>query len=868
MDKGPGAANDTQALSIDDFTAALELDFITSNFVNNQQLDITSFGTGQDETSQNFQGIGSLEPLSVLGVESSHQQDAFAIGPAPTALGSQHVSMDFVERQPVNNANQFDEPGVFMFSEALGDGEPMGHLFGDEGNIIPSLQPSDTTTPPKIGTRFSSKSLRILKTWLANNNHHPYPTTEDMEILQRQTGLSRQQITNWLANTRRRTRFKVPPKRPPSPAITSSRTMPIDIPAGSSLSDTFQHLNPLQRWQVSPPEHEPASVSAIANAVSGFSSEGEDLGDRSLTDTIPTRSLYGQSSASSAGTSHSSRSSANSAYSHNSHTSLRSLEPLGKSAVKRRRRRALAKRPEAKGTGTLWQTSNTYQCTFCTETFKTKHNWQRHEKSLHLSLERWECAPTGATVPDAIGQPVCIFCSEANPNKEHLEKHNYQACRDRQPEDRTFYRKDHLQQHLKLVHDAKFLRWPMGDWKYESEIIRSRCGFCGHTMSSWTDRIDHLAEHFKDGKTMADWHGDWGFDDNVLNMVENSVQPYLIHMERNSPWPFTTKQGVPETPPNAYELIKLELEHFSAEHQNTKDEMPTNAELLYESCCVIFGCDSISFSKRPATSTQSWLRDLLMSSESIVQQARVRPMKNNARSRFTYLSINGKACIFEACGLEEQLQSYVEISKLIEPQISDDELQREACNIVERIEASSLNPSEFFTNFLFSLINGSPHWLAAFRHRTGLSPSEASNAVPPSSVSEGLLGSIAAEAGLEFSGANLSSGSTPDPTQVNASGGKTGDISKVYSTSSFFVNDDNCYRKLMKELTRFVTITTSPRNPNRRIPTDAELQHQARWISFEDDDPWNQTPADNPDWLRDFKREMGILDDDPGLSPS
>ncbi|KAJ0307909.1 hypothetical protein COL516b_003881 [Colletotrichum fioriniae] len=353
-------------------------------------------------------------------------------------------------------------------------------------------------------------------------------------------------------------------------------------------------------------------------------------------------------------------------------------------------------------------------------------------------------------------------------------------------------------------------------------------------MSSWTDRIDHLAEHFKDGKTMADWHGDWGFDDNVLNMVENSVQPYLIHMERNSPWPFTTKQGVPETPPNAYELIKLELEHFSAEHQNTKDEIPTNAELLYESCCVIFGCDSISFSKRPATSTQSWLRDLLMSSESIVQQARVRPMKNNARARFTYLSINGKACIFEACGLEEQLQSYVEISKLIEPQISDEELQREACNIVDRIEASSPNPSEIFTNFLFSIINGSSHWLAAFRHRTGLSPSEASNAIPPSNVSEAVLGSIAAEAGLEFSGANLSSGSTPDPIQMNAAGSKTGDISKVYSTSSFFVNDDNCYRKLMKELTRFVTITTSPRNPNRRIPTDAELQHQARWISFEE----------------------------------
>lgn len=24
------------------------------------------------------------------------------------------------------------------------------------------------------------------------------------------------------------------------------------------------------------------------------------------------------------------------------------------------------------------------------------------------------------------------------------------------------------------------------------------------------------------------------------------------------------------------------------------------------------------------------------------------------------------------------------------------------------------------------------------------------------------------------------------------------------------------------------------------------------------DDPWNQTPADNPQWLRDFKRLVGL----------
>ncbi|KAK1990538.1 homeobox and C2H2 transcription factor [Colletotrichum falcatum] len=880
MDKGTGVANGTQALGLDDLTAAFELDFITSDFVNNSHVDDVVFGGGSGGDNTDEQHAAHADLFHGFDTRSCDQQDdLFGYGALGAGLPNQEANVNLDDVQAGDEA--FDERGIFMFSEALGDGGPTDHLFQLD-NVIAAQppQPSDSPAPAKVGTRFSSKSLRILKSWLANNNHHPYPTPEDLVLLQRQTALSRQQITNWLANTRRRTRFKVPPKRPPSPAMTSAKTLPISIPQRDGLPEALQHLSPLERWQVSPPEHEPASVSAIVHAVSGFSSDGEDNPDRSLTDSVPpARSLYGPSSASSAGTSHSSRSSANSAYSHNSHASPVSFDPLAKTGSKRRRRRALAKRPEAKGTGTLWQTSNTYQCTFCTETFKTKHNWQRHEKSLHLSLERWECAPTGPAVPDAGGRLVCVFCGEPDPDKQHLERHNYQACQDRLPEDRTFYRKDHLQQHLRLVHDAKFLRWPMGEWKYENEAIRSRCGFCGWSITTWNERIDHLAEHFKDGKTMADWHGDWGFDDKVLKMVENSMAPYMIHMERYSPWPFTTKQGVPETPPNAFELIKLELEHFSAEHQVAKDQTPTRAELLYEGCCVIFGCDSISFSKRPASSTQSWLRDLFMSSEAIVQQARIRPMKDNSKSRFTYLSINGKANIFEACGLEEQLLGYVEVSRTTAgPRVPDDEdLQREACDIVARMEASSPHPSETFANLLTGLINGSAHWLAAFRQRANLPPSRPSGAPhlgTPSREHESAAAVPDADPkGFFF----FSSPSTPDPARPAAghpgtaaasapsSDAKAGHAAAAAvaaaAPSSFFVNEDNCYRKLVRELTRFVTITTSPRNPNRRIPTDAELQHQARWISFEDDDPWNQTPADNPDWLRDFKREMSILDE-------
>ncbi|KAL0942019.1 homeobox and c2h2 transcription factor [Colletotrichum truncatum] len=873
MDKGLGTADDTNTRDVGDLTAAQEFDFLAAKLTNSSNFSLSGTDNG-DAFLHDLQLIDTTSPVNG-GNGLSYREDRILLDPSVTGNPT-HGSIS-LEQPGLNEA--FEDANLFFFSEALGDGDSLGHLsnkFTEEiGNK--DTQTSNLSTPPKIGTRFSSKSIRILKTWLSSHNHHPYPGTSDMELLERQTGLNRQQITNWLANTRRRNRFKVPPKRPPSPAITSAASLPIAIPRGNGLAQGFDELNPLQRWQVSPPEHEPASVSAIAHAVYGLPLDPDAAANRSLTDSAPTRSVYNASSVSSVGTSQSSRSSVNSAYSHNSHASLRSVDPLSKASMKRRRRRGAAARPERRGLNPLAQAPNTYQCTFCTETFKTKHNWQRHEKSLHLSLERWECSPTGPTVADASGNLLCVFCGEANPNDEHLEKHNYIACKERAPEDRTFYRKDHLQQHLKLVHDAKFLRWPMGEWKREDEKIRSRCGFCALVMGSWTDRIDHLAEHFKDGRTMEDWHGDWGFDDRVLNMLENAVAPYLIHMERYSPWPFTTTQGVPETPPNAFELLKTEINHFATEHQSLNGRMPTNAELLYEGCCIIFGSEIVANShlKRPTNPANSWLRDILMSSEAIVKQARVRPLKMARKSRITYLSINGKADIFDQCVMEEQLQNYVDISKMIEPDVSNEDLQREASSIVERLEAVSRKPSKIFSSFLLGLIGASTNWLIPFRQRADLPLLEHADASSFDASKQGFLNenvlesngiSRPADDAMQYSPASDIDKPINSPAEnLTSSGPGSGaetDLAAQFTRSSFFVNEENCYRRLALELTRFVKITTSPRNPNRHIPTDAELQHQARWISFEDDDPWNQTPADNPDWLRDFKRDMGILEED------
>jgi hypothetical protein len=52
-------------------------------------------------------------------------------------------------------------------------------------------------------------------------------------------------------------------------------------------------------------------------------------------------------------------------------------------------------------------------------------------------------------------------------------------------------------------------------------------------MNIWPARIDHLAEHFKSGKSMADWNGSVGFEPEVQELVENSIPPCKLHSSSN-----------------------------------------------------------------------------------------------------------------------------------------------------------------------------------------------------------------------------------------------------------------------------------------------------------------------------------------------
>lgn len=187
---------------------------------------------------------------------------------------------------------------------------------------------------------------------------------------------------------------------------------------------------------------------------------------------------------------------------------------------------------------TLLLPQHIYQCTFCPETYKTKYDWQRHEKTMHLSLDQWVCSPEGATVvvgggseddpSTGGGQLSCVYCGALDPDEAHLlVQHNHaMCCAGNKPlRERTFFRKDHLVQHLRLVHKAAFRAPQMDRWKVSTERLHSRCGFCNQVMDTWVARLNHIAAHFKSGTTMADWKGNWGFEPAVLEMLENAMPP-------------------------------------------------------------------------------------------------------------------------------------------------------------------------------------------------------------------------------------------------------------------------------------------------------------------------------------------------------
>ncbi|PLB44244.1 hypothetical protein P170DRAFT_513460 [Aspergillus steynii IBT 23096] len=366
--------------------------------------------------------------------------------------------------------------------------------------------------------RLPSEAVKTLRLWFHQHQDFPYPTPNERRELEQHTGLNQRQIFNWFANARRRKRRSIGKAPSPSPEV--------DTAAQSFLS-------PLERWQHSPPECEPAATSDILRALENAPPSSDwnivDSSDQSSKSENSSGSsfLFG---APSVGTfEHSGSSGSDLSVKPQNRRFQRPPTPIP--SMRPRRRKKVSK-SSSRLDKPITHEHRPYQCTFCCDSFRSKYDWVRHEKALHISVDRWRCAPEGGIV-ETDGVNVCVFCDAPDASDTHLETHNYLRCRDKPPELRVFSRKDHLRQHLRLMHDVQ--KCPFLDrWRDSTPEIHSRCGFCNSDFKTWEERVDHVAEHFKKRADMSQWAGGWGFEPDVEHQVENAMPPYLLGIERST----------------------------------------------------------------------------------------------------------------------------------------------------------------------------------------------------------------------------------------------------------------------------------------------------------------------------------------------
>ncbi|KAK0130075.1 hypothetical protein ONS96_000610 [Cadophora gregata f. sp. sojae] len=369
---------------------------------------------------------------------------------------------------------------------------------------------------PRPRPRFPRSALRKLEEWVSAHRQSPYPTDKDLDHLTVETGLKRSQISTWFANVRKRGKV-------PKSETHSNPSAMLDMPLVPS--PPMEEVPLFHRWLNSWTEQEAAALPAILDAV-------VQLNGVSCANFLQGSTRYHREFCSS-------ESSLSSMEVRSYAANVESVHPdewkadddiAAMSARSSRRRRQLPVRSDTCSYSEKLANSDVsrkFQCTFCADRFRTKYDWQRHEKTIHLPHESWTCSPNGGVdVNPSTNEITCVFCGVLDPTPSHISGHGYTTCANRSVTERTFYRKDHLRQHLRLMHGSCTFVDSIESWKSIRTSIHSRCGFCDALLSSWTGRVEHLAEHFIDGYSVAeDWTGDWGFDEEIVSVLERASLP-------------------------------------------------------------------------------------------------------------------------------------------------------------------------------------------------------------------------------------------------------------------------------------------------------------------------------------------------------
>lgn len=122
--------------------------------------------------------------------------------------------------------------------------------------VNPSASGTSTGERPgesKRCPRLPREAVKVLNSWLSQHQLYPYPTEQEKKKMEQQTGLDKKQLRTWFTNARRR-------------KMTGTVSTVAIHPGHHSI------LSPMERWQHSPPETEPAATFDIMRALENMPS--------------------------------------------------------------------------------------------------------------------------------------------------------------------------------------------------------------------------------------------------------------------------------------------------------------------------------------------------------------------------------------------------------------------------------------------------------------------------------------------------------------------------------------------------------------------------------------------------------------------
>jgi len=310
--------------------------------------------------------------------------------------------------------------------------------------------------------KLPTYALQHLRAWIRANRDNPYPSTETKRTLAYECGITEKQVTTWFTNTRAR-----------KLALPSDPSYPSSEEEGLNESDYSVTSTPI------------CTGDSFANGLSSYQQ--------------PTPCRTGPSSHGASQLQlQTSRRGKKKDY-----RRILSASPVEESPVSYA---AATPSPSHSAGQEMWQ------CTYCPQKLVPK-SWRRHEETQHRPKYQWTCLFTGPrlTISTRSGNSsICVFCQAENPSDDHfLHSHRILECSNKSEEDRTFGRPDHLRQHVKNFHKASLLDLVREKWRKNGPGKNVDetwlCGFCAVELKSWEVREKHIANHFKDGLTMAAW---------------------------------------------------------------------------------------------------------------------------------------------------------------------------------------------------------------------------------------------------------------------------------------------------------------------------------------------------------------------------